>query len=50
MGIIKVTRGISRPWTLRFIFWLQRRKNGAEFESARLRSRTPYVFLALTRP
>lgn len=49
MSIIRTTAGIRYPWTVRFIFWLQRRKYGAELESARLWGRTPKVFLALTR-
>jgi AhpD family alkylhydroperoxidase len=38
----------SYPWYVRLIFALQRRKYGAELESARLWGRLPRSFLALT--
>jgi AhpD family alkylhydroperoxidase len=48
MSMISTSDGLSYPWYVRLILWLQRRKYGAELEPARLWCRTPRVFLALT--
>ena len=41
-------RGYAYPWYVRLILALQRRKYGAELESARLWGRMPLAFLTLT--
>ncbi|RWA53114.1 alkylhydroperoxidase [Cupriavidus sp. UYMSc13B] len=48
MPMISTSDDFSYPWYVRLIFWLQRRKYGAELEPARLWGRSPRVFLALT--
>lgn len=47
MPMISTSDDFSYPWYVRLVFWLQRRKYGAELEPARLWGRTPRVFLAL---
>ncbi|MFJ4290647.1 carboxymuconolactone decarboxylase family protein [Cupriavidus sp. NPDC089707] len=48
MSMISTPAELKYPWYVRLVFWLQRRKYGAELEPARLWGRTPGVFLALT--
>ncbi len=48
MPMISTSDDFRYPWYVRLVFWLQRRKYGAELEPARLWGRTPRVFLALT--
>lgn len=45
---ISTLPGRPYPWYVRLIFWLQRRKYGAELESARLWGRLPRAFLMLS--
>ncbi|MGH8789632.1 MAG: carboxymuconolactone decarboxylase family protein [Cupriavidus necator] len=49
MSMISTPDDATYPWYVRLIFWLQRRKYGAELEPAKLWGRTPRVFVALTR-
>lgn len=48
MSMINTQMKTDYPWYVRIIFWLQRRKYGAELEPARLWGRMPRAFLALT--
>jgi len=47
-GRIATPSGRAYPWYVRLIFALQRRKYGAELQSARLWGRLPRAFLTLT--
>lgn len=47
-GRIVTPSGRAYPWYVRVIFALQRRKYGAELQSARLWGRLPHAFLMLT--
>ena len=48
MSHIATEQSQSYPWYVRLIFWLQRRRYGAELEPARLWGRSPRVFATLT--